>query len=91
MNQPEDVEVVLGYGSRYKFHSGTLARHSPLLADMLTEPKAARLSPRARSAGIKIRWMIELTWLPCDKYPAGRFELVVSSLLYHSASKATHH
>ncbi|USP75054.1 hypothetical protein yc1106_02328 [Curvularia clavata] len=76
MNQPEDVEVILGYGRHYKFHSGTLARNSPLFADMLTEPNAAQLSSRARNAGIKIRWMIELVQLPCDKYPAGRFDLV---------------
>ena len=80
MNQAEDVEIVLGYERHYKFHSGTLARNSPLFADMLTELNAAHLSSRARNAGIKIRWMIELTCLPCDKYPAGRFELIVSLL-----------
>ena len=80
MNQAEDVEVILGHKRRYKFHSGTLARSSTLFADMLTEPNAAKLSNRARSAGIKIRWMIELTRLPCEQYPAGCLELVVSSV-----------
>ena len=77
MNQAEDVEVILGHERRYKFHSGTLARNSTLFADMLTEPNAAKLNSRARNAGIKIRWMMELTRLPCDQYPAGCLELVV--------------
>tara|TARA_R110002003_G_scaffold104_19_gene8334 strand:+ start:16032 stop:16415 length:384 start_codon:yes stop_codon:yes gene_type:complete len=77
MNQAEDVEVILGHKRRYKFHSGTLARNSTLFADMLTEPNAAKLSNRARNAGIKVRWMIELTKLPSQGDPAGRLELVV--------------
>ena len=77
MNQAEDVEVILGHKRRYQFHSGTLARSSTLLADMLTESKAVKLKKRAKSAGIKVRWMIELTRLPCDEYPAGCLELVV--------------
>ncbi|CAO2653959.1 Nn.00g106920.m01.CDS01 [Neocucurbitaria sp. VM-36] len=76
MNQAEDVEVILGHERRYKFHSGTLARNSTLFADMLTEPNAAKLNSRARIAGVKIRWMMELTRLPCDQYPAGCLELV---------------
>ncbi|KAJ4374937.1 phospholipid-translocating ATPase rsb1 [Neocucurbitaria cava] len=76
MNQAEDVEVILGHERRYKFHSGTLARNSTLFADMFTEPNAAKLNSRARNAGIKIRWMIELTRLPCEQYPAGCLELV---------------
>ncbi|KAF1848640.1 uncharacterized protein K460DRAFT_334981 [Cucurbitaria berberidis CBS 394.84] len=76
MNQAEDVEVILGRERRYKFHSGTLARSSTLFADMLTEPNAAKLNSRARNAGIKVRWMIELTRLPCSQYPAGCLELV---------------
>lgn len=79
MNQPEDVEIVLGHKRRYKFHSGTLARNSTLFADMLTEPNAAKLSNRARNAGIKVRWLIELTKIPCEQYPAGCLELVVCS------------
>jgi hypothetical protein len=77
MNQAEDVEVILGHKRRYKFHSGTLARNSTLFADMLTEPNAVKLSNRARNAGIKIRWMIELTRLPSEQFPAGVLELVV--------------
>jgi hypothetical protein len=77
MNQAEDVEVILGHERHYKFHSGTLARNSTLFAEMLTEPNAAKLSHRARAAGIKIRWMIELTRLPSDRYPAGSLDLVV--------------
>jgi len=77
MNQAEDVEVILGHKRRYKFHSGTLARNSTLFAEMLTEPNAAKLSNRAKNAGIKIRWMIELTRLPCPQFPAGCLELVV--------------
>ncbi|CAE6997472.1 hypothetical protein P3342_000612 [Pyrenophora teres f. teres] len=76
MNQAEDVEVTIGHNRRYKFHSGTLARNSTLFADMLTEPNATKLSNRARNAGIKIRWMIELKALPSAQYPAGRLELV---------------
>jgi hypothetical protein len=79
MNQAEDVEVIIGHNRRYKFHSGTLARNSTLFADMLTEPNATKLSSRARDAGIKIRWMIELTSLPTDTNPAGVLELVVRS------------
>ena len=78
MNQAEDVEVVIGHDRHYRFHCGTLARNSTLFADMLTEPNAAKLSSRARNAGIKTLWMIELKTLPSDQYPAGRLELVVS-------------
>jgi hypothetical protein len=78
MNQAEDVEVILGHKRRYKFHSGTLARNSTLFANMLTEPNAVKLSNRARNAGIKIRWMIELTRIPSEQYPSGVLELVVS-------------
>jgi hypothetical protein len=77
MNQAEDVEIVLGYERRYKFHSGTLARNSTLFADMLTEPNAVKMSNKAKNAGIKIRWMIELTRLPSEQYPAGTLELLV--------------
>lgn len=84
MNQAEDVEVVLAHKRRYKFHSGTLARNSTLFARMLTEPNAAKMSNKARSAGIKIRWMVQLTKLPCTQYPAGLLELVVSPEMHHS-------
>jgi hypothetical protein len=77
MNQAEDVEVILGHKRRYKFHSGTLARNSTLFAEMLTEPNAVKLSNRAKNAGIKTKWMIELVKLPSDLEPAGRLELVV--------------
>lgn len=77
MNQAEDVEIILGHNRRYKFHSGTLARNSTLFAEMLSERNAARLNSRARNAGIKIRWMIELTHLPNEYFPAGCLELVV--------------
>jgi hypothetical protein len=77
MNQAEDVEIILGHKRRYKFHSGTLARNSILFAEMLSERNAAKLNGRARSAGIKTRWMIELTRLPDEQFPAGCLELVV--------------
>ncbi|KAF2019776.1 hypothetical protein BU24DRAFT_386885 [Aaosphaeria arxii CBS 175.79] len=64
MNQPEDVEVVLTHDRRFKFHASVLARNSPLLAGMLTELKAARLSKKAKDAGIKVRWMIKLSHPP---------------------------
>ncbi|KAJ4338481.1 phospholipid-translocating ATPase rsb1 [Ascochyta clinopodiicola] len=76
MNQAEDVEVILGHKRRYKFHSGTLARNSTLFAEMLSERNAAKLNSRARSAGVKIRWMVELTRLPDEQFPAGYLELV---------------
>ncbi|KAF2631508.1 hypothetical protein BU25DRAFT_454948 [Macroventuria anomochaeta] len=76
MNQAEDVEVILGHKRRYRFHSGTLARNSTLFAEMLSERNAAKLNSRARTAGIKIRWMIELTRLPNEQFPAGCLELV---------------
>jgi hypothetical protein len=77
MNQAEDVEVILGHDRRYKFHSGTLARNSTLFAEMLTEANAAKLNSRARQVGITIRWMIELTRLPTEDFPAGILQLVV--------------
>lgn len=77
MNQAEDVEIILGHKRRYKFHSGTLARNSTLFAEMLSERNSAKLNTRARNAGIKIRWMIELTRLPDEQFPAGCLELVV--------------
>lgn len=77
MNQAEDVEIDLGHSRRYKFHSGALARNSTLFADMLTEANAAKLNSRARYSGVSVRWLIELTRLPDDDYPAGRLALVV--------------
>lgn len=77
MNQVEDVEVILGHKRRYKFHSGTLARNSTHFAEMLSERNATTLNNRAKKAGIKIRWMIELTHLPSERFPAGCLELVV--------------
>lgn len=77
MNQAEDVEIILGHKRRYKFHSGVLARNSTLFAEMLSERNAAKLNTRARNAGIKIRWMIELTRLPDEHFPAGCLEIVV--------------
>lgn len=79
MNQPEDVEVVLAHDRHYKFHASVLARNSTLFAGILTEPYAVKLSNKAKNAGIKTRWMIELTALPSSENPAGRLELVVSS------------
>ncbi|PVH93358.1 hypothetical protein DM02DRAFT_604063 [Periconia macrospinosa] len=71
MDQVEDVEVVLSHGRRYKFHSGTLARNSTLLASMLTEQNAARLSNKAKNAGVRIKWMVELKQLPDRDHQAG--------------------
>jgi hypothetical protein len=88
MNQAEDVEIILGHKRRYKFHSGTLARNSTLFADMLSERNAAKLNSRARSAGVKIRWMIELARLPDEQFPAGCLELVVRSNCPWTASGA---
>ncbi|KAF1915973.1 RTA1 like protein-domain-containing protein [Ampelomyces quisqualis] len=76
MNQDEDVEILLGHKRRYKFHSGNLARNSTLFAEMLTEPRAAALNAKAKSAGIKIKWLIELTHLPSENFPAGNLQLV---------------
>lgn len=86
MNQAEDVEVILAHDRRYKFHSGTLARNSTFFADLLIEPLAAKLSSKAKNAGIKIKWMVELTGMPTDQRPAGVLELVVSSPILHYAS-----
>lgn len=79
MDQDEDVEIVLGHKRRYKFHSGTLARNSTLFAEMLTESQAVQLNGQAKSAGIKIKWLVELTHLPSDAFPAGNLQLVVCS------------
>lgn len=78
MNQAHDVQVVLKHDQKYSFHANSLARSSILFAELLTEPNAAKLSNRAKSAGIKTRWMVELVELATDKYPAGKLALVVS-------------
>ena len=78
MNQTEDVEVVLSHGQRYQFHSGVLARNSSLLASLLTEASAAKLSNKAKKAGVTIRWMVALTKLPDEDHLAGTLELIVS-------------
>jgi hypothetical protein len=78
MNQAEDVKIVLAHNRHYKFHSGTLARNSPLFASMLSEPLAAKLSNKAKNAGVKVRWMIELERMPDAHNPAGKLGLVVS-------------
>ena len=78
MNQPQDVQIVLSHDRKYQFHASTLARSSIFFANLLTEPNAARLNAKAKSAGINTRWMVELTSMACDKYPAGELELIVS-------------
>lgn len=78
MNQPHDVQVVLSRDRKYPFHANTLARSSVFFANMLTEPSAARLSTRAKNAGITKRWLVELVEMPCLQYPAGQLELIVS-------------
>lgn len=78
MNQPEDVEVVLSPDRHYRFHASVLARSSTLLARLLTERNAANLSSKARNAGIKVRWMIELNRIPDEEHPTGKLEIVVS-------------
>ncbi|KAF2748232.1 hypothetical protein M011DRAFT_525878 [Sporormia fimetaria CBS 119925] len=72
MDQPEDVEVILTDDRRYHFHSSVLARNSSLLASLLTEQTAAKLGPKAKTAGVKIRWMIELKKNPHDVDLTGR-------------------
>ncbi|KAF2197990.1 hypothetical protein GQ43DRAFT_474960 [Delitschia confertaspora ATCC 74209] len=74
--EPEDVEISLGVGRRYKLHSGVLARNSTLFAEFLTEANAAKLAPRAKSAGVTTRRMIELQKLPSDDNPAGKLGVV---------------
>lgn len=85
MNQAEDVEIVLSHKRRYKFHSGTLARNSTWFADKLSESNAARLNHRAKSAGIKIRWMVQLVDLPNQHNPGGLLELVVCNRLWRNS------
>ena len=86
MNQAEDVEIVLSHKRRYKFHSGTLARNSTWFADKLSESNAARLNHRAKSAGIKIRWMVHLVELPSQHNRAGVLELVVCNGLWSASA-----
>ncbi|KAF2438433.1 hypothetical protein P171DRAFT_398398 [Karstenula rhodostoma CBS 690.94] len=76
MNQPHDVQVVLSHDRKYPFHASTLARSSVFFASMLTEPSAARLSTKAKNAGITKRWLVELVEMPSTQYPAGQLELV---------------
>ncbi|KAF1994273.1 hypothetical protein P154DRAFT_586523 [Amniculicola lignicola CBS 123094] len=76
LNQEEDVEIVLSHDRHYKFHSGVLARNCLFFAELLVEKNAARLCGKARLAGIKIRWMFELTKLPGEGRPAGELKLV---------------
>lgn len=83
MSQPDDVEIVLAPDRRLQFNSGILTRNSTLFALLLTERSAAKLSTKARNAGIKLRWMVELTSGPTDEEPSGRLELVVRNQLTH--------
>jgi len=84
MSQPHDVLVVLSHERKYPLHANALARNSVLFANILTEPNAAKLSNKAKSAGIKIRWQVELVEMESEKYPAGRLELVVSIAHFRS-------
>jgi hypothetical protein len=79
MNQPEDVEVILSPEKRYQFHSSVLARNSTHFSSLLTERNAAKLCKRARNAGIKVRWMLELAMSPHEEHTPGRLKLVVSA------------
>ncbi|KAF2729805.1 hypothetical protein EJ04DRAFT_587753 [Polyplosphaeria fusca] len=72
MDQPEDVQVILSPNHKYKLHSGVLTRNSTLFADLLNERHGAQLSTRAKTAGVKTRWMIELQELQSDEFPGGK-------------------
>ncbi|KAL5386915.1 hypothetical protein DPSP01_003931 [Paraphaeosphaeria sporulosa] len=76
MNQPHDVEIILSHDRKYPFHASTLARSSVFFASMLTETSAARLSTKAKNAGVTKRWLIELIEMPSAQYPAGQLELI---------------
>jgi hypothetical protein len=78
MNQPHDVQVVLSHDRQYTFHASVLARNSVFFADHLTERNAARLSNKAKNAGITKRWIVELVEMPSDQHPAGQLDLIVS-------------
>lgn len=82
MNHVEDVEIVLTHDKRFKFHSATLIRNSTKLASMLTEQNAAKLSNKARNAGIRVKWLVELKKEPDQTHPAGLLDLVVSILKF---------
>lgn len=79
MSQPHDVLVVLSHERKYPLHANALARNSVFFANILTEPNAAKLSNKAKAAGIKTRWQVELVEMESDRYPAGRLELIVSN------------
>ncbi|KAF1970952.1 hypothetical protein BU23DRAFT_537123 [Bimuria novae-zelandiae CBS 107.79] len=75
MNQPHDVQVVLSHDRKYPFHASTLARNSIFFAKLLTEPQAAKLSTKAKAAGMA-RWLVELVEMNSTKHPAGQLALV---------------
>lgn len=88
MNQPQDVEIVLSNDHKYRFHASMLAKSSVLFANMFTEPSAARLSMKARHAGVARRWLLELVKMPSAQHPAGQLDIIVSSL--YAAVLPTH-
>ena len=78
MSQPHDVLVVLRHDRKYPFHASVLARNSIFFSNLLTEPNAAKLNSKAKSAGIMTRWLVELVEMPTGNHPAGQMDLVVS-------------
>ena len=63
---------------RWQYVLMLLLSQRTIIAGMLTEQNAAKLSNRARNANVHTRWMVELKHLPDREHPAGLMGLVVS-------------
>lgn len=76
-----DVMVLLSASRTYQLHSRTLRMHSPFFARLLTEERAAKLSPRAKKEGVKTYYRIELKLPGEDEEGVGKLNLRVSQHL----------
>lgn len=55
-----DVLIIISPEQQYHLHANTLRSQSELFRNLLTPDTAARLSAKARKAGVQLRWRVEL-------------------------------
>ena len=70
-----DVTLVLSTGRVYQLHAGVLRRSSEFFSKILTEENGAILTPKAKHAGVTIRYRLDLVDVEIG---SGHFVLRVS-------------
>ena len=86
---PADVEIVFTNKQQYKLHSHVLTRHSTRFSEWLTEANAAKLSSKAKTAKVAIKWRLMLTKPPTENNPGVLSLMVGHQRAVKSASNKT--